>query len=138
VEFRNAEWANDKVYAELERRRVSLVTADAPDLPGMFPALDIVTNPALVYVRFHGRTALGWRLNKMATRFDYDYSDGEMSTWIEEKLRGLINRAKTGVLFFSNHVRGQASRNALRLTELLQAVGLSVGTPDSKCPTAIR
>lgn len=127
VEFRNSAWANDKVFAELVRRRVSLVTVDAPELDGLFPSLDVVTNPELFYVRFHGRNALGWRLNKMATQFDYDYSDHEMGTWIDERLRRLVDAAKTGVLFFNNHVRGQAPRNARRLLKLLQEADLLKG-----------
>jgi uncharacterized protein YecE (DUF72 family) len=55
VEFRNSAWANDKVFAELARRRVSLVTVDAPKLDGLFPWRDVVTNPDLFYVRFHGK-----------------------------------------------------------------------------------
>jgi len=124
VEFRNAAWANDKVFAELERRRVSLVTVDEPELPGLFPSLDVVTNPELFYVRFHGRNALGWRSNKMATQFDYDYSDDELTAWMDQRLRRLIEDAKTGVLFFNNHVRGQAPRNARRLLELLHKAGV--------------
>jgi uncharacterized protein YecE (DUF72 family) len=124
VEFRNATWASDKVFAELERRRVALVTVDEPELPGLFPSLDVVTNPDLFYVRFHGRNALGWRSNKMATQFDYDYSDGELEAWMDQRLRQLIEAAKTGVLFFNNHVRGQAPRNARRLIELLQKAGV--------------
>jgi Uncharacterized conserved protein len=112
------------VFAELERRQVSLVTVDEPELPGLFPALDVVTNPRLFYVRFHGRNALGWRSGKMTAQFDYDYSDGEMEAWMDEKLRRLIEGAKTGVLFFNNHVRGQAPRNARRLLELLRKAGL--------------
>jgi uncharacterized protein YecE (DUF72 family) len=45
VEFRHASWANDKVFAELERRRVSLVSVDQPALPGLFPSIAVVTNP---------------------------------------------------------------------------------------------
>ena len=127
VEFRNAAWASDKVFAEFERRRVTLVTVDEPELPGLFPSLDVVTNPELFYVRFHGRNALGWRTGKMATQFDYDYSDGELEVWIDERLRRLVEAAKTGVLFFNNHVRGQAPRNAQRLLALLQSAGLLKG-----------
>ena len=57
VEFRHASWATDRVFAELERRRTTLVAVDEPDLPGLFPRLDIVTNPELFYIRFHGRNA---------------------------------------------------------------------------------
>ena len=124
VEFRNDTWANDKVFAELERRKVALVAVDEPGLPGLFPALDVVTNPDLFYVRFHGRNAKGWRSGKMASQFDYDYSDAELSEWIDEKVSRMAGRARCGVLFFNNHVRGQAPKNARRLSELLKRAGL--------------
>ena len=124
VEFRNVSWANDKVFAELAKRHVTLVTVDEPELAGLFPSLDVVTNPDLFYVRFHGRNALGWRAGKMATQFDYDYSDGELQKWMDERLRRLLETAQTGALFFNNHVRGQAPRNARRLLELLHKAGL--------------
>ena len=129
VEFRNATWANDKVFAELEERRVTLVTVDEPELPGLFPALDVVTNPELFYVRFHGRNASGWRSGKMTAQFDYDYSDDELAAWIDGKLRGLLGRGRAGAMFFNNHVRGQAPRNAKRLVELLRQAGLPASDP---------
>ena len=120
VEFRHDSWANDKVFAELERRQVTLVSVDEPDLPNLFPALDVVTNPELFYVRFHGRNAKGWRSGKMASQFDYDYTDAELQAWIDEKISHMAEKAKRGVLFFNNHVRGQAPKNARSLAELLR------------------
>jgi uncharacterized protein YecE (DUF72 family) len=124
VEFRHSSWVNDKVFADLERRQVTLVTVDEPDLPELYPSLAVVTNPRLFYVRFHGRNTLGWQSHKMATQFDYDYSDRELETWIDDRLRRLIDAAKTGAIFFNNHVRGQAARNAKRLLELLRKAGM--------------
>ncbi|MEJ2521054.1 MAG: DUF72 domain-containing protein, partial [Desulfuromonadales bacterium] len=43
VEFRHVSWAVDSVFAELERRRITLVSVDEPELPGLFPRLDVVT-----------------------------------------------------------------------------------------------
>lgn len=131
VEFRHRSWAADRVFVELERRRVTLVTVDAPDLPGLFPALDVVTNPDLFYVRFHGRNARGWRSGKMRLQFDYDYTDDELGRWVEEKILPMAGRARSGVLFFNNHVRAQAPQNARQLLALLQGHGLSVvGAPE--------
>lgn len=45
VEFRSASWAVDKVFDGLAQRRVTLVAVDEPNLPGLFPPLDVVTNP---------------------------------------------------------------------------------------------
>jgi uncharacterized protein YecE (DUF72 family) len=94
IEFRHSSWANDHVFAELERRRVTLVAVDEPELPGLFPALDIVTHPDLFYVRFHGRNAKGWRSGNMQHQFDYNYSDEELHEWIENKIEPMSNRAR--------------------------------------------
>ena len=124
IEFRHGSWANDRVFAELERRRVTLVSVDEPDLPGLFPALDIVTHPDLFYVRFHGRNAKGWRSGNMQRQFDYNYSDDELHEWIENKIEPMSDRAHRGIIFFNNHVRAQAPENARRMVELLKEQNL--------------
>ena len=121
VEFRHVSWAVDSVFAELERRKVSLVTVDEPELPGLFPSLDIVTNPALFYVRFHGRNSTGWRSGNMQKKFNYDYSEEELRSWTETYIRPMAAHADCGMLFFNNHVRAQAPRNAQKLARVLAA-----------------
>lgn len=120
VEFRHASWAVDSVFTELERRRITLVSVDEPDLVGLFPCLDVVTNPALFYVRFHGQNRDGWKSGNMQKKFDYDYTSAELQQWCEKKLPGLASRAARGVIFFNNHVRAQAPRNARLLESLLK------------------
>lgn len=119
VEFRHNSWVTDTVFKELEKRRVSLVTVDEPRLAGLFPPLDVVTNPDLFYVRFHGRNKSGWRSSNMQKKFDYDYSVEELQQWCSQWLDKLAVRANRGVVFFNNHVRAQAPGNASRLLELL-------------------
>ncbi len=112
VEFRHRSWAVDEVFAELERRSISLVTVDVPDIPGLFPTLDVVTNPALFYVRFHGRNRQGWKSGNMQRKFDYDYDEAELQQWCERYLQSIVKRSSRGIIFFNNHVRAQAPRNA--------------------------
>lgn len=126
IEFRHVSWANDRVFAELERRRVTLVGVDEPNLAGLFPALDVVTNPDLFYVRFHGRNAKGWRSGNMQLQFDYSYSDAELKEWIDNKIVPMSKQTSRGALFFNNHVRAQAPENAQRLITLLKEQGLMV------------
>jgi uncharacterized protein YecE (DUF72 family) len=126
VEFRHRSWAHDRVFSELERRQVTLVGVDEPDLPGLFPALDVVTNPDLFYVRFHGRNAKGWRSGNMQLQFDYNYSDEELRQWIENKIEPMTTRTRRGVVFFNNHVRAQAPENARRMIKLLKEHSLTV------------
>jgi uncharacterized protein YecE (DUF72 family) len=124
VEFRHASWATDRVFAELERRRTTLVAVDEPELPGLFPKLDIVTNPDLFYMRFHGRNARGWRSGNMQQQFDYDYSDDELREWTTGPIAKMTAHSRGGIIFFNNHVRAQAPRNAMRLVHLLVENGL--------------
>jgi len=124
VEFRHASWATDRVFAELERRRTALVAVDEPNLPGLFPALDIVTNPELFYIRFHGRNAKGWRSGNMQQQFDYDYGEAELREWADDRITKMARHANGGIIFFNNHVRARAPRNAVRLIQLLIERGL--------------
>jgi len=126
IEFRHHSWASDRVFSELESRQVTLVGVDAPDLPNLFPVLDVVTNPDLFYVRFHGRNAKGWRSGNMQLQFDYSYSDDELQAWIENKIEPMSSRARKGVIFFNNHVRAQAPENAQKMVNLLEKRGLMV------------
>ncbi len=134
VEFRHRSWVHDRVFAELERRRVTLANVDVPNLPHLFPPLDIVTNPDLFYVRFHGRNAKGWRSGNMEQQFDYDYSDDELQEWMETNIEPLTNRSSNGVFFFNNHFRGQAPKNAARMVDLLLERGIVANDtpPDPK------
>ena len=123
VEFRHRSWATDRVFAELERRRVTLVAVDVPDLPYLFPPLDAVTNPELIYIRFHGRNLRGWRSGNMQKQFDYDYSAEELHQWSSRTIPGMAEQARSGIIFFNNHVRAQAPHNAKLLMEQLNTQG---------------
>ena len=124
VEFRHDSWVNEKVFSELERRKVTLVCVDEPGIPGLFPTLDVVTNPDLFYIRLHGRNARGWRTGNMQKQFDYNYNDWELKEWAATIKESMMPEAGTGGIYFNNHVRGQAPKNALRLITLLMAKGM--------------
>jgi uncharacterized protein YecE (DUF72 family) len=126
VEFRHLSWANERVFDALKQKQVTMVSVDEPDLPGLFPALDILTNPDLFYVRFHGRNAKGWRSGNLQHQFDYNYTEDELSEWIESKIIPLASKAGKGFIFFNNHVNGQAAGNAATLISLLKQRGLKV------------
>jgi uncharacterized protein YecE (DUF72 family) len=124
VEFRHASWARDRVFQELEQRRVTLVAVDAPPLPELFPRLDVVTNPQLFYLRFHGRNSKGWRSGNMQNQFDYDYSDAQLSEWTEGTVGKMAAAARSGIIFFNNHVRAQAPKNAHQFIRQLIEKGI--------------
>lgn len=124
VEFRHRSWADDKVFAELEKRRVALVVVDVPDLPHLFHSQPIVTTSELFYVRIHGRNAVGWRSGSMQKKFDYNYDFEDLKIWSDRFIPHMADHARTGVIFFNNHVRGQAPANAKMLIEQLVGKGV--------------
>ncbi|MBF0528653.1 MAG: DUF72 domain-containing protein [Deltaproteobacteria bacterium] len=127
VEFRHVSWAVDRVFTEFTKRRITLAAVAEPELPGLFPALDIVTSPDLFYIRFHGRNAKGWRQGGKEIQFDYNYREDELREWVEKRIIKMAAQAREGVIVFNNHVRGQAPQNALTLTRLLREAGLVLG-----------
>ncbi|RJP96344.1 MAG: DUF72 domain-containing protein [Desulfobacteraceae bacterium] len=129
IEFRNAAWAVDRVFHELSDRNVTLVSVDEPALPGLFPPLSVVTSPDFFYVRFHGRNTAGWRSGNMQKQFDYDYKDAELKDWVDQRIVPMTENAKTGIIFFNNHVRAQAPKNAQTMIRLLTDAGLMAAKP---------
>ncbi len=125
VEFRHVSWATDRVFAELEKRRVTLVAVDVPPLPHLVPPRDVPTNPECFYVRFHGRNATGWRSGNMQKQFDYCYGRDELQEWAETRIVAMAGRSRRGLIFFNNHVRAQAPANAWQLMDLLARQGLT-------------
>jgi uncharacterized protein YecE (DUF72 family) len=88
-------------------------------VPELFPPLDVVTNPALFYLRLHGRNSRGWRSGSKQQQFDYDYTEAELRQWNDTRIPGMRAACAAGVILFNNHVAGQAVRNARAMTRLL-------------------
>ena len=120
VEFRHRSWAVDAVFAGLRERGVTLVAVDAPALTNLFPALDTVTSSSLFYLRLHGRNRKGWFSGSMRKQFDYTYSEQELRQWTEKRIPAMAGQCRRGVLFFNNHVSGQAVDNARSMTRLVR------------------
>ena len=133
VEFRHRSWVDDRVFQELEARHITLVTVDAPDLKDLFPYLDVVTNPDLFYVRLHGRNLSAWRSGNMSQQFDYDYNAEELKAWSGEIIPKMSLRSRTGLVFFNNHVRGQAPQNARMLSQQLGLGDRALGVIKRSC-----
>lgn len=120
VEFRHRSWAQESVFNGLEQRRITLVSVDGPPLAELFPALAVVTNTDLFYLRLHGRNAQGWRSGSKQQQFDYDYTEQELGQWSRERIPQMRVACRSGVILFNNHVAGQAVRNAQTMARLLR------------------
>ena len=117
VEFRNADWLNNRVIDGLKERGAALVGLDMPELKGLPPKMDVATAP-LAYFRLHGRNKETWWGSDGAARYDYLYSDAELEA-IAERIKRILFTADRILVYFNNHRRGQAVKNAEKLEELL-------------------
>jgi uncharacterized protein YecE (DUF72 family) len=118
VEVRHRSFENPEFYAFLREQGVGWVNIDQPQVSYSVRATSEVTAP-MAYVRFHGRNAEAWfdADSTRETRYDYDYSQRELSDWIHrvEKLSG---EARVVYAIFNNHFRGQEVANALEFMYL--------------------
>jgi uncharacterized protein YecE (DUF72 family) len=118
VEFRHAGWDLPETYRFLEEKRIGFCSVDEPKLPGLMPPSAFVTN-GTGYVRLHGRNEKSWwNAEGGGDRYDYLYSDGELSEWVS-RVRELDRRAGRTFVFFNNCYAGQAVRGAKRMQQLL-------------------
>lgn len=122
VEFRNGQWYNNRTLDALRERKVSLVSLDMPELQSSPPMMDVTTSP-LAYIRLHGRNKETWWGSDSAARYDYLYSEKELAA-IAERVRGMAVAAQLVLVYFNNHRRGQAVKNAMALQKLLALGGV--------------
>jgi uncharacterized protein YecE (DUF72 family) len=124
VEFRNSEWSRDSVYEGLKKRGVAWVNVDEPALPGLIAASDRVTSH-IGYVRFHGRNSANWWSGDNASRYDYLYSENELSEWAPriQKIQKMEKETNVVMVAFNNHWRGQSVKNARQMREMVGEEG---------------
>jgi uncharacterized protein YecE (DUF72 family) len=102
LEFREASWYRDDVFALLAKHHVALCLHDMQG-----SASGLLDVGPFVYVRFHG-----------TERYSGSYSDERLGWWAE----WMAQRAKAGkaiYAYFNNDVGGHAPRDAVRLRRML-------------------
>jgi uncharacterized protein YecE (DUF72 family) len=124
VEFRHRSWARPDVPAWLADRGLDLVAVDVPELPGLYPR-GLVRTSSTAYVRFHSRVAGNWYQSDKE-RYDYDYSDAELTGWVSALAADLPADGKA-LLLFNNCHRSQAVLNARRMRELVGRLAPQLG-----------
>jgi uncharacterized protein YecE (DUF72 family) len=133
IEFRNRNWAvDDQLESTIDfvrGHRAIFVNVDAPasDHFTVMPSdVDEVTNSKTAYLRLHGRNAKAYITGKtVAARFDYNYSDKEI-TEVAERSKKLAQEARELHVIFNNNNLDYAPRASLRLRK---ALGQIVKTP---------
>jgi uncharacterized protein YecE (DUF72 family) len=119
LEFRNGTWLDDEALNAIRAAQITWVCPDEPDLPGLMPHR-LLTTADLFYARLHGRNARTWYNSRGGDRYDYNYSEEELTTF-GRNLLALESPVHRGVVFFNNCYAGQAPRNAWWLKSWLEA-----------------
>jgi uncharacterized protein YecE (DUF72 family) len=135
VELRNRNWVTGEQLRStidfLRKHRVGFVNVDAPEAEHfsiMPPDLNEITIPDFSYLRLHGRNAKAYLTGKtVAARFDYDYSDKEISE-VAERSKNFARETKAVHVVFNNNNLDYAPRAAIRLRK---ALGQPVAAPSS-------
>ena len=99
VEFRHRSWLRPQLTDWMANLGLDLVSVDVPDIPALFPR-GLMCSGSRIYIRLHSRDAAAWYTDD-ASRYDYLYSDAEMSQWIAA-LRS--RQAGAGVLILFNNL----------------------------------
>lgn len=126
VEFRHRTWLEERELREdakelLQQHGAALCAVDGPSFPPMLRALG-----HHAFVRFHGRRRDVWFArgaertteDDLPARYDYLYSAAELEPWARV-LRDNEARFERIRVYFNNHPRGQAVRNAEELMGML-------------------
>ena len=126
IEFRHRSWLDEskkemdpETLEVLRERNVANVLLDGPGQP-----ITKEETADHAYVRFHGRNADIWfgqekeeedhRLN----RYDYLYEKKQLDPWVPRINEAAIKAAKVRV-YFNNHARAKAIKNAFQLMDML-------------------
>jgi len=125
VEFRHGSWLlpehRQSVFRFLRRYRMTYITADEPQYDSLatVPFVPSVTTNT-GFFRFHGRNKNNWLRKGIETslRYDYEYSDEELKSFIPS-IVSLEKQVARTFLMFNNCHGASAIKNALRMKGLI-------------------
>ena len=128
IEFRARTWFDGERNADtLAMKRANgwvNVTVDEPQTgPGSIPTVWDVTSLKLAIVRMHGRNHEQWDkkgLGVSADRFNYDYTDAELATFVEP-IQRIAQEVSLVQVIMNNNREDQAVRNGATLRKMLNA-----------------
>lgn len=127
IEFRHQEWIRESVLNGLAERKVSVAFCDMPQLKYLPDGRKCGT-PFIgpdAYIRLHGRNSNAWYSSgntpNGSGRYDYNYSEEELKSFIPVVLSATEENRKVQV-YFNNHPRGSGAKNAGQFQNILKKV----------------
>ncbi len=118
VEFRHRAWQTPETFDMLRDQNAGFCNVDMPAFEEL-PKSSSDATSSIGYVRLHGRNAKQWWSGTNVTRYQYLYSSEELDPWAD-RIAEIEEQVEETYVFFNNHARGNAARNAEMLEALLE------------------
>jgi uncharacterized protein YecE (DUF72 family) len=124
VELRHNGWIEgaqrERTLDFFRAHQLTWIAVDMPQIKGstLMPAVDEVTNPALAYLRLHGRNPGYLDAATTEEGHTYAYNESELKE-IAARAQSLAAKAKEVHVIANNHAQDFAPRTALALQALL-------------------
>jgi uncharacterized protein YecE (DUF72 family) len=117
AEMRHASWMLDEAIGTFIDYRVAFCNIDQPVYTKAMPPASFLTS-SVGYVRLHGRSCFNWFGAAEHPRYDYTYTDQELSEWVRriDHIRGYAERT---FVIANNGPNGRALTSALQLRSML-------------------
>ncbi len=118
TELRHISWHSPLTYNFLEESKLHLCTIDQPMVLDNIGLTTSVLG-RYAYLRLHGRNSQAWLRNSNEGKFDYLYSNFEL-TEIFRKIEELRKRSDRVYIILNNHPIGKAVVNSFSLLSLIK------------------
>lgn len=134
IEFRHKEWIRESVFEGLVQRKASVAFCDMPALKYLPAAMVSTFIGNIAYMRLHGRNAEAWYASasnpnstgpqaNASARYDYDYSEEELSQFLPV-IHAAIDEGRKVQVYFNNHPKGNGAKNAGQLRNTILQTSL--------------
>lgn len=119
LEVRHATWNRPEILQWLAGLQVGLCNIDQP-LLGRAIRPGTAATAEIGYIRLHGRNYKQWFAEtSVRDRYDYLYSEKELSQW-KERAEEVASKTEKTYVVTNNHNLGKAAVNALELVAMLE------------------
>jgi uncharacterized protein YecE (DUF72 family) len=120
IEFRNATWYTEEVYAILNKHDVAFCIYE---LDGHLSPLEVTAG--FVYIRLHGPGA----------KYQGSYSEEVLKSWAA-KIKSWSRKGKDVFIYFDNDQEGYAAFNALALLKMIPTTSVPTKRSQGKASTS--
>lgn len=117
IGFWSTEWYTSRLIEGFKQRNVALCLYDAPRVPGLPPAVEVLTADR-VYARFLGRNGTAWERGQFGHVLDYRYTKKELASIVPRLLMWRRRAEAVGMVFANGR---WATESAALMSALLSA-----------------